>query len=60
MKMNITRSGIKILPENDQDEAYIKDTLGLIEKDMSIKCVRKSPMGLPHAIGWLEIEKESK
>lgn len=55
MRTVIERSGISIVPESKQDEAYIEDTLGLKEKGSWVKCVRIAPMGLDHAIAYLEI-----
>ena len=56
MKMVIERERIVILPENDQDKAYIEDTLGLKEEGETIPCKRVASMGLPRSIAYLEIK----
>lgn len=61
MRFKTGRYGIEIIPENDQDAAYIEDTLGLRESGDYVKLVRRSPAGLDSSLGWLETEKvESK
>jgi hypothetical protein len=54
MRMTITRNSIVIIPENDQDKAFIEDTLKLEHENEYIKLYRKAPMGLPSAIAYLE------
>lgn len=46
MRFEIERDGIKIIPENDQDRAYIEDTLGLRFDKAAISLVRRNAMGL--------------
>lgn len=46
MKFKVTRLGIDILPENEQDEAYIEDTLGLTDDNQAILLVRQNAHGL--------------
>jgi len=62
MKMNVERSRIVILPENEQDKAYIEDTLGFKEEKEAIPCKRVALMGAPRSIAYLEIRgmKENK
>lgn len=58
MRFIIERAGIKIIPENEQDEAYIEDTLGLKKKDDVIPCKRVAPSGLDLRIAYLKIKPE--
>jgi len=58
MIMDITRNFIRIIPQTEQDKAYIEDTLGLRKEGDSIRLVRRAPHGLPSAIAYLETEKE--
>lgn len=46
MKFKVTRYGIEIVPEDDQDEAYIEDTLGLKNDCEFIRLYRKNVIGL--------------
>ena len=57
MRFKTDRYGIKIIPENDQDIAYIEDTLGLKDKNSHIKLKRTNAIGLS-CIAYLETEKE--
>ena len=45
MKMKVERSRIVILPENEQDKAYIEDTLGFKEEKEAIPCKGVALMG---------------
>ena len=54
MIFRIERHCIRIIPQTEQDIAYIEDTLGLKRKGDSIKLVRCAPMGLDSAISCLE------
>ena len=58
MKLEIGRYSIKIIPENEQDEAYIIDTLGLKKKDETVPLKRIAVMGIDTAIAYLEAKKE--
>lgn len=61
MRIIIARAGIKIVPENEQDDAYIEDTLKLKKKDDVIPCKRVAVHGLDLSIAYLEIKyKEGK
>ena len=57
MKMVIEKERIVILPENEQDKAYIEDTLGLKEAGETVPCKRAAMMGLSRSITYLEIKK---
>lgn len=46
MKFKVSRRGIEIIPENDQDTAYIEDTLGLKRDGDAIPLVRQNAIGL--------------
>ena len=59
MKFKVKRYGIDIIPENEQDKAYIEDTLGLKHGEDSTPCVRKNAIGM-HSIASLTITKEPK
>jgi len=56
MRMIIERQRITIVPESDEDKAYIEDTLGLKKEGDKISCERIAPAGLEHAIGYLKIQ----
>lgn len=46
MKFRVGRMGIDIIPEDEQDEAYIEDTLGLKKHHASTLLVRENAHGL--------------
>lgn len=46
MKFRIERYGIEVIPETDQDHAYIEDTLGLKKDGESVSLVRQNVHGL--------------
>jgi len=46
MKMDIRRYGIQIIPENDEDEAYIEEVLGLKTVKSVASCTRENAIGL--------------
>ncbi len=56
MKFEVNRQSIRIIPENQQDEAYIEDTLGLKSCGEYIKLVRVAPMGLSCSLAYLSTE----
>jgi len=58
MKMEITRNSIRIIPESEQDEAFIEDTLGLKKEGDFILLTRIAPYGL--SIECLEARGEIK
>ena len=58
MKMIVHRHAIIIQPENEIDEAYIEDTLGLKKEGATILLKRVAPMGLPSRIAYLETVEE--
>lgn len=53
MKFEIRRRGIVIIPENDQDRAYIEDTIGLKDDGAYVLLTRKNAHGLG-SIAYLE------
>ena len=57
MKMRVERNRILILPEDEEDEAYIEDTLGLKEKDEVVMCKRVACANLSRTIAYLEIRR---
>lgn len=46
MKFVVGRRGIEIIPQDDQDIAYIEDTLGLKNKHDALPLVRENAMGM--------------
>ena len=60
MKMVIEKERIVILPENEQDKAYIEDTLGLKEAGETVPCKRAAMMGLSRSITCLEIRSKEE
>lgn len=54
MKLVVAKGGLRIVPENEQDEAYIEDTLGLHEEGDKIALMRIAPAGLRLALAYLE------
>lgn len=52
MTFKIKKEGIDIIPENEQDQAYIEDTLNLKDEGDYVKLVRKNAIGL-HVIADL-------
>ena len=57
MRYEISRHEIKIIPENQQDEAYIEDTLGLKHDGEWIRLRRRNAHGLL-CIAYLETVKD--
>jgi len=57
MKFELERKRILMIPQTEEDEAYIEDTLGLMKAGDSIPLKRKNVhnVGL---IGYLEAQKE--
>lgn len=56
MKFKIGRYGIQIIPENDEDIAYIEDTLGLKKENDCLDLLRKNAFGL-ECIAYLEAKR---
>lgn len=56
--MEIKKNEIRIIPENEMDEAYIEKVLCLTAKDQACFCKRIAPFCLDHAIAYLNITKE--
>jgi hypothetical protein len=46
MKMRVTKMGIDIIPENEIDEAYIENTLGLKNEGDYVRLVRQNAVQL--------------
>ena len=57
MKMDIRRYGIQIIPENDEDEAYIEEVLGLTTITSEASCTRKNAIGMQR-IAYINICKK--
>lgn len=57
MKLQIEVRRILIVPETEQDEAYIRDTLRIKKEGDFVKCVQVSAMGMPSCLAYLEIKK---
>lgn len=55
MKFRLERKGILIIPESEQDVAFIEDTLGLERHGDSICLKREDSMGI---VECLRAEKE--
>jgi vacuolar-type H+-ATPase subunit D/Vma8 len=59
MKMNVNRSSIRIIPENEEDIAYIEDTLHLNRQGAYLKLTRMAVHGLPSSLAYLETGKDT-
>lgn len=59
MKMEVEKRRILIIPESEQDKAYIEDTLGIKKEEDKVICSRVNVMGLS-CIAYLEIERQTK
>lgn len=59
MKMEVDRYSIRLIPENETDEAYIEEVLGLRKKGDRAQATRVAPVGLDGALAFVEIEKEA-
>ncbi len=46
MRFSVTRRGIEVVPENDQDVAFIEDTLGLKKAGDFVPLVRQNAINL--------------
>jgi len=55
MRMILTKTSIQIVPENDQDEAYLEAILKLHNAGDKADAVRVPPMGLEYSWAYLEI-----
>lgn len=53
MKFEIRRHSIVVIPETDEDRAYIEDTLGLKKDGDALLLRRKNAMGIG-SIAYLE------
>lgn len=57
MRLEINRKGILVIPNSEEDEAYIEDTLGLLNDGDSIPLKRINAFALS-SIAYLEATKE--
>ena len=57
MNLKVTRYAIFISPDNETDEAFIEEVLGLRKTGDSVKLVRRNAFGLS-CLGNLEAKKE--
>ena len=60
MKFVMKKYGIQIIPENEQDEAYIEDTLKLRREGDLLPLTRVACYGLPSSLAYLEAVPEDK
>ena len=59
MRMVITKTSIRIVPDNEIDEAYLESVLGLENKGDSARAVRVAPFGRDLSLAYVEITKRS-
>ena len=57
MEFKIERDRILIIPRNEQDEAYLEDTLGLVKEGDHTIARRKNVYGLS-SFAYLEIKSK--
>lgn len=57
MRMELNKTSIRIVPEDNRDEVYLESVLGLLKKDDSCKAVRVAPIGLNYIWAYLQIER---
>ena len=57
MKMEIRRYGIEIIPQSEQDEAYIETVLGITREHPHALVVRRHVIGIDTALALLEIKR---
>ncbi len=55
MRLEIARYGLRVIPESEQDEAYIEEVLKLKKDNDSIRLVRSNAIGLS-CMGLLETD----
>ena len=58
MKLRVDRYSIKIIPESEIDEAYIEEVLGMRGIGSKANTVRVAPMGLDHALAYIEVKRK--
>ena len=58
MRLVAKRDSIQIIPENEIDEAYIEEVLGLKQRGDTAVAVRVSPIGLDHTLAFVQILKK--
>ena len=57
MKLRVNRYTIEIIPEDNIDEAYIEEVLGLKENHQNALCTRINSIGLS-CIAYIQIKKQ--
>lgn len=57
MRMEVRRYGIAIIPENESDEAYIEEVLGMRGAGSQAVCIREDAIGLSR-IAHIAIHKK--
>lgn len=55
MKLNVTETGMRIVPESPQDIVYIQEFLGLKNENDYARCTRKNASSLS-CMAYLEIK----
>lgn len=58
MKIEARRDELKIVPETEQDMAYLEDTLGLVKDGDVVKLKMKVTKGLELPTTYLSAKKE--
>lgn len=56
MRLEVRKNGLHIIPEDEQDEAYITDTLGLRGDGHFVPLRWVSAFGLPDSLAYLGTE----
>lgn len=60
MKLKVTRDSLQIIPENEQDKAFIDDTLGLKNANDEVSLIRVPCNGLQYSIAYLEAKNNNQ
>jgi hypothetical protein len=58
--MLLMKTSIQIIPDTDQDEAYLEAILKLNNAGDKADAIRVSPMGLQYSWAYLEIRPRAK
>lgn len=56
MKLELSRTSIHLIPENESEEVYL-ESFGLTKEGDTISAIRVAPMGLSHTWPYLELRK---
>ena len=56
----VLRDSIRIIAEDEQDDAYIEDTLGLKEEGDTISLKRANTFGLAYLVTWRDKDEKMK